>query len=85
MNRASAPTDAAPGEAEAVAGQIRDAFADYHARFAAITRRAQGRFERSDWQGDRADAVERIELYDRCIAEASDALQARLGDRKSVV
>ncbi|ALN88944.1 isocitrate dehydrogenase kinase/phosphatase family protein [Lysobacter capsici] len=81
MATASSPIDTAPGEAEAVAGQIRDAFADYHARFAAITRRAQGRFERSDWQGDRADAVERIELYDRCIAEASNALQARLGER----
>lgn len=76
---ATAPTVSA--EAALVAAQIRDAFADYHARFASITRRAQGRFERSDWQGERADAVERIELYDRCIAEASDALEARLGAR----
>ena len=68
-------------EAAAVAGLIRDAFADYHARFAAITRRAQGRFERSDWSGERDDAIERIELYDLCIAEASDSLERRLGER----
>ncbi|MGO4774542.1 isocitrate dehydrogenase kinase/phosphatase AceK regulatory subunit, partial [Lysobacter sp. 2RAB21] len=72
---------AALAQAVAVAGQIRDAFANYHARFAAITRRAQGRFERCDWNGARDDAVERIELYDRCIAEASDALEARLGEQ----
>ena len=68
-------------EAVAVAGQIRDAFADYHARFAAITRRAQGRFERGDWNGAREDAVERIALYDRCVGEAGQALETRLGQR----
>ena len=66
-------------EAESVAAQIREAFADYHARFAAITRRAKGRFERCDWNGARDDAVERIALYDRCVAEASEALDAHLG------
>ncbi|RDZ26527.1 bifunctional isocitrate dehydrogenase kinase/phosphatase [Lysobacter silvisoli] len=66
--------------ADAVAAQIRDAFADYHARFAAITRRAKRRFETCDWSGAREDAVERIALYDRCVAECSQALEARLGE-----
>ena len=35
--------------ADAIAAQIRDAFDDYHARFAAISRRAQKRFETRDW------------------------------------
>lgn len=65
-------------DATAIAGFICDAFADYHARFAAITRRAKERFERSDWAGAREDAVERIALYDACIGEASDALGQRL-------
>lgn len=54
-------------------------FADYHARFRAITQRAQRRFEARDWSGANADAVERIELYDRCIARMAAALEAMLG------
>ncbi|HSX63391.1 MAG TPA: bifunctional isocitrate dehydrogenase kinase/phosphatase [Pseudoxanthomonas sp.] len=57
---------------------IHDAFADYHARFADITRRARRRFETRDWAGARADAVERIELYDQCVAECALRLQAAL-------
>ncbi|KAF1715478.1 bifunctional isocitrate dehydrogenase kinase/phosphatase [Pseudoxanthomonas wuyuanensis] len=57
---------------------IQDAFADYHARFADITRRARRRFETMDWTGARADAVERIELYDQCVAECALRLQAAL-------
>ena len=54
---------------------IRDS---YHARFAEITRRAKIRFETMDWAGARADAVERIELYDQCIAECALRLQSTL-------
>ena len=60
---------------------IRDAFEDYHARFAGITRRAKRRFETADWAGARADAVERIELYDLCVAECATQLQALLLDQ----
>nr|WP_295379246.1 bifunctional isocitrate dehydrogenase kinase/phosphatase [Pseudoxanthomonas sp.] len=63
-----------------IATLIHDAFADYHARFADITRRARHRFERMDWAGTRADAVERIELYDECVAECALRLQAALLD-----
>src|SRR6478752_8842293 len=72
----NAPTAADPA---ACAAAIADAFADYNARFGAITRRARLRFESRDWSGAREDAVERIELYDRCVAEISLALEARLG------
>ncbi|GGD50082.1 bifunctional isocitrate dehydrogenase kinase/phosphatase [Pseudoxanthomonas indica] len=61
-----------------LAALIRDAFADYHARFAEVTQRARLRFETQDWAGARADAVERIELYDQCIAECALRLQAAL-------
>jgi isocitrate dehydrogenase kinase/phosphatase len=64
--------------ADAIARLIHDAFADYHARFAEITRRAKVRFETADWSGARTDAVERIELYDQCIAECALRLQSLL-------
>ena len=57
---------------------IRDAFEDYHARFADISRRAKRRFETRDWAAARIDAVERIELYDQCIAECMLRLEATL-------
>jgi isocitrate dehydrogenase kinase/phosphatase len=58
---------------------LRDGFADYHARFRAITQRAQRRFETRDWVGVQGDAVERIELYDTCISEMATKLEARVG------
>jgi isocitrate dehydrogenase kinase/phosphatase len=65
--------------AQRAAALLRDGFADYHARFAAITQRARRRFEERDWAAARSDAVERIELYDRCVAEASTRLAELLG------
>ncbi|HET7844696.1 MAG TPA: bifunctional isocitrate dehydrogenase kinase/phosphatase [Xanthomonadales bacterium] len=71
--------------ARSCAGDLRERFADYNARFRAITQRAKWRFEQRDWAGQRADAVERIELYDVCVRETSgylsDKLAARIGDR----
>ena len=61
-----------------IAALIRDAFADYHARFGQITRRARRRFETRDWGGAREDAVERIELYDQCVGECLLRLRAVL-------
>jgi isocitrate dehydrogenase kinase/phosphatase len=66
---------------DACATAIRDAFADYDARFDDVTRRARGHFERRDWAAVRRDAVARIELYDTCVTEISDALEQRLGAR----
>ena len=59
---------------------IRAGFADYNARFRGITQRAQSRFEQRDWAGARGDAIERIELYDRCVSESSRLLAAKLGE-----
>src|SRR5476649_758743 len=56
-------------QAHAAAALLVDAFADYNARFADITRRARRRFERRDWRGAGADARARIDLYDICIRE----------------
>ena len=66
--------------AHAAAG-LRRGFADYNARFRAVTQRARGRFEQRDWAGMRADLVERIELYDVCVAEMHEWLAPTLGAR----
>jgi len=67
--------------AEACATDVRDAFADYNARFRAITQRAKRRFERREWTAARLDAIERIELYDICATETSRRLEGELGAR----
>ncbi len=58
-----------------------DAFADYNARFADITRRSQRHFEKRDWPAARRDAVARIELYDQIVAETFARLEQRMGER----
>jgi isocitrate dehydrogenase kinase/phosphatase len=67
--------------ADACATDLRDAFADYNARFRSITQRAKRRFERREWTAARLDAIERIELYDVCVAETSRRLESELGGR----
>jgi len=68
------------------ARQIAAAFARYNAEFRAITSRAPVRFDERDWRGSQLDAVERIELYDRCvnqtIAEVREGLGAQALDRE---
>jgi len=66
-------------QAAAAARLIREAFTHYNLAFSEITQRAKQRFETRDWNGKRADAVERIELYDRIVAETSLTLKAELG------
>jgi isocitrate dehydrogenase kinase/phosphatase len=68
-------------QASAAAALLVDAFADYNARFADITRRARRRFERRDWQGSTLDARQRIDLYDICIRETQGRLDGLLDDR----
>lgn len=63
---------------ELASTSIRDAFEGYNGHFRAITQRARRRFEQRDWLGARSDAVERIELYDRCVAAAGARLSAQL-------
>ena len=61
---------------------IVEAFAGYNARFRAITQRAGQRFRERDWTAARLDAVERIELYDLCVAECSAEVESLLGERR---
>jgi isocitrate dehydrogenase kinase/phosphatase len=56
------------------------AFADYNDQFRAVTQRAPQRFERRDWKGSLRDAVERIELYDRCVDRAVEHVRGSLGE-----
>jgi isocitrate dehydrogenase kinase/phosphatase len=70
--------------AEAAALDIRNGFADYNARFRAITRRAQMRFETREFAASRADALERFDSYDVCVratmARLETLLRARVRD-----
>jgi isocitrate dehydrogenase kinase/phosphatase len=58
-----------------------DAFGDYNAEFREVTRRARLRFETCDWAAGRRDATERIDLYDRYVAQTTERLRERLGER----
>src|SRR5919199_4342157 len=60
---------------------IVEAFEAYEADFAALTRRAGGRFARCDWKGAVADAVERLDLYGRRIDEVERQVRLMLGER----
>src|SRR5690606_19220846 len=48
--------------------------------FRAITRRAPRRFDSRDWKGSLRDAVERIELYERCVNRAVAQMRDKLGE-----
>src|SRR3954471_14791996 len=60
--------------AELAAG-LRLRFEHYDAEFARITRRAARHFMARDWQAARADAVQRIELYEEHVGRALDSLR----------
>ncbi|MBU6376891.1 MAG: bifunctional isocitrate dehydrogenase kinase/phosphatase [Gammaproteobacteria bacterium] len=61
------------------ARRIAAAFAAYNGEFRDITRRAPQRFEARDWHGSQQDAVERIELYDKCVNRTVAELRQALG------
>ncbi|KRG40937.1 isocitrate dehydrogenase [Stenotrophomonas pictorum JCM 9942] len=62
------------GQAQRLAACIVRGFEDYHSGFAQVTRRARERFQVCDWAGAQRDAVERIALYDQCIARCRQQL-----------
>jgi isocitrate dehydrogenase kinase/phosphatase len=66
-------------EALLLANQLRQRFENYNTEFARITRRAERHFLARDWRVARADAVERIELYERHVASAIEDLRRELG------
>jgi isocitrate dehydrogenase kinase/phosphatase len=81
MSPSSAPPVPSNPQVHAAAALLVDAFSDYHARFADITRRARRRFERRDWPASGRDARQRIDLYDICIRETQGRLDGLLDDR----
>ncbi len=66
----------------AVASRIGEGFASYCDRFAEITKRAKWRFQTRDWKGRYEDALERLDLYDKVLAEVAGALAVLLGGRE---
>ena len=67
----STPEDMATG--------LRLRFENYNEEFTRITRRAARHFQVRDWSTARADAVQRIELYERHVSRAIEALRRELG------
>lgn len=63
-------------EASAVADQLVAAFLRYNDDFREVTRRAAQCFERRDWQQNRGNAVQRIELYELAVSRAITPIQA---------
>jgi isocitrate dehydrogenase kinase/phosphatase len=59
---------------------LRQRFEDYNAEFTRITRRAARHYITRDWQAARADAVQRIELYEKHVSGALEALRQELGN-----
>jgi isocitrate dehydrogenase kinase/phosphatase len=57
---------------------LRQRFEDYNAEFNRITRHAARHFQERAWQAARADAVRRIELYERHVSGAIEALRREL-------
>jgi isocitrate dehydrogenase kinase/phosphatase len=64
---------------EELAAGLRQRFEDYNAEFTRITRRASRHFMTRDWHAARADAVQRIELYERHVSSAIAAMRQELG------
>ena len=58
---------------------IFDAFLQYDRDFREVTARAAGRFLRREWDGVRADVVERMELWERSLGLTTETLHERLG------
>ena len=78
MSVALLEQDAALGAGELACG-LRQRFEDYNTEFTLITRRAARHFVGRDWHASRADAVQRIELYERHVSAAIAVLREEMG------
>ena len=58
---------------------ILDGFASYQDQFTAITQRAKQRFEKRDWSGLQADAIDRLDLYKTVVEGVVDRVRDSLG------
>ncbi len=68
------------GSPDLAAQLVLQGFEEFNAGFQHITRRAQRRFEQRDWRGARADAVERLELYEVALDRVTSGLDTALGE-----
>ena len=58
---------------------ITKVFDSYLSEFLIITRRARTRFEERDWRGGRRDALERLSLYEKVLAQIAVQIESLLG------
>jgi len=65
------------------ANAIHQAFDTYQTQFKILTRRAQARFEKQDWRGMQADAVERLDLYKKIVEQILIDVHRLLGARST--
>jgi isocitrate dehydrogenase kinase/phosphatase len=65
--------------ANLAAPEIEQAFIHYQDEFRRLTSRARARFEKREWQGTIADAMERLELYGQVIGGLEDRTRLLLG------
>ncbi len=70
--------------ARRIAESILDGFNRHYRIFLEITAAARQRFEACDWQGQRQAASDRINLYTRRVAEATERLQSDFGLQRDV-
>ena len=75
MNDAHAPSPMAA----ATASGILEGYRNYRAYFQAITARALERFVQGDWAGMQADAIERLDAYQKILQQVVTKLSESLG------
>ncbi len=61
-----------------IVAAVLDGFKAYRRQFRALTLRARAHFRNADWQGMRADAAKRLDIYQQCLDRAVDELTATL-------
>jgi isocitrate dehydrogenase kinase/phosphatase len=67
--------------ADICAEDILKAFVECQAKFKIITLRAKACFENRDWHGMKADADERLDLYEKIISQIVDKIRSLLNNR----
>ncbi|MGD9174793.1 MAG: bifunctional isocitrate dehydrogenase kinase/phosphatase [Desulfobacterales bacterium] len=67
--------------AKTAARAIKETFVSYRAQFDEVTSRAQSRFQALDWQGMRADAAARLNLYKSEVDKIETTIRQLLGDQ----
>src|ERR1700761_4375885 len=83
---ASTPSAAADATiAKDLASRIADHFRRYNDEFGHITRRAARNFMNEAWVQGQRDAVERIELYEKCVTRCVAEMERALGYKRTEI